>query len=284
MKIYAAGVGAAGASKELWNTGFIIEKDGLLFAIDVGCDALHSWAELPLGITAGNMHQKIHSFWISHFHADHIGRLELLALAGMFAPNPRKPIFYGVTEITDKIWDGSLRNGLQTVEGLEEATIDSFFERRPQDINGKFYWQRCEFLPVELVHVPSGRRIQHSYGLIVTDPDDGVKVFFTTDTQWAPEQIDHFIDKSDLVIHDCETMGYKGADGKWVPVMSRVHPHYERMRAHTAPRKAKMKLVHYNQTNPPYDAVADGFMGFMKKGEMIDTATLKKAAPLVAAK
>ncbi len=58
---------------------------------------------------------------------------------------------------------------------------------------------------------------------------NGITVFHTTDTQFAPEQIKEFYKRADVIFHDCET----------TPFESGVHANYQKLKTcppRTAPR------------------------------------------------
>jgi len=108
----------------------------------------------------------------------------------------------------------------------------------------------------------NGFYIVPSFGLMI---NTGVqKVFVTCDTQFAPEQLVDFYDMADIIIHDSETSDYE----------SRVHANYKRLVTLPDETKGKMWLSHYQDDGPiKYNAVLDGFLGFLEKGQ---TITLKR--------
>ena len=81
----------------------------------------------------------------------------------------------------------------------------------------------------------------------------------TTDTQFSPEQIKNFYDMADLIFQDCETGEFE----------SGVHAHYEKLKTLPEEFKKKMWLYHYQDGGLP-DAKADGFLGFVKMGQVFD--------------
>jgi ribonuclease BN (tRNA processing enzyme) len=161
----------------------------------------------------------------------------------------------------------------------------------PVPINDSFYWEDIIFTPVQTVHIMSGYKITNSYGLMIqkckeirwglragpisipkagiqVDPSTlngpayqvvsgvGPKVFFTTDTQFCPNQITKFYNSASTIFHDCET----------APYYSKVHAHYDDLKTLPPDVKKKMWLYHY-QPNPKQDAKADGFLGFVTRGQ-----------------
>jgi len=59
-------------------------------------------------------------------------------------------------------------------------------------------------------------------------------------------------------------------DGKFIK--SRVHAHYDDLRRELSDEtKSKIWLVHYDDKAPEiFNPVADGFRGFVKKGQVFD--------------
>lgn len=84
-------------------------------------------------------------------------------------------------------------------------------------------------------------------------------IFLTGDTQHCPHQISKFYDKADFIFHDTET----------APYYSKVHAHYDDLKTLDPQTKAKMWLCHY-QPNPTQDPIKDGFLGFVKKGQVLE--------------
>ena len=250
MKITFAGVGGAFTTQDYYQSNAIIEADDdtRKFLLDCGGDARHALREL--GIT----HRDIDAVYISHLHADHIGGMEWLGFCTYFDPECGKPTLFIVDELVEPLWE-SLKAGMQSHEGIV-LELGSFFNVVPVTINQCFAWSGIQMCPIQTVHVMNGNGIVPSYGLLMEPEGSGQKIFFTTDTQFCPRQIESFYDKSDVVFHDCETY----------PFRSGVHAHYDDLKTLPEAQKAKMWLYHY-APDPPQDAVADGFRGFVQKGQ-----------------
>jgi ribonuclease BN (tRNA processing enzyme) len=151
------------------------------------------------------------------------------------------------------LWSHSLSGGLGSLEG-ELATIRSYFDIQPVPHNKGFEWEGIYFRPVQVVHNVDGYKICPTFGLLF---DLGAtRIFFTADTQFAPNQISKFYQSADLIFHDCET----------APFCSGVHAHYEQLIGLPADVKKKMWLYHY-QSGSKKDALADGFAGWIAKGQ-----------------
>jgi len=110
---------------------------------------------------------------------------------------------------------------------------------------------------VQTMHVVDAFEFMPSFGLIITV--DGMKVYITTDTQYAPKQLKDFYAMSDVIFHDCETLSF----------LTGVHANYQELVHLPADVKSKMWLYHYNMGELP-DATADGFKGFVNRGVVFD--------------
>lgn len=282
-KIRFIGVGSAFAGRDLGQSNMVIEADnGKLLLIDCG-QRSQDMLEDAYGITNADL-GRIDGVYISHAHADHIGGLEWLALCTFFNPTLERPKLYCEPNLMDELWDDSLRGGLRTLQGPKVAALDTYFDCVPTPLNeGGFVWEGVHLTPVQVVHVVSGFKIQHCYGLLIdvapddTDGDGPVtakepnalprkRIFLSGDTQFAPEQLRDFYGLADLVLHDCETL----------PFESRVHAHYNKLATLNDEEKGKMWLYHYNSPiTPEQDAKRekDGFAGFVRKGQAFDIAT-----------
>ena len=113
-----------------------------------------------------------------------------------------------------------------------------------------------EFDLIQTVHVVDDRRIKPSYGLIFET--DGKTVFITGDTQYAPNQLLTFYQRSDVIFHDCELAEYPNS----------VHAQYHELVK--LPEDVKSRMWLYHNDGPQPDAKADGFAGFVQKGDMFD--------------
>jgi ribonuclease BN (tRNA processing enzyme) len=245
--------------------------------IDCGGDVRHALAEQELS------HHHVDAVYISHPHSDHVGGLEWLAFLGRFDPSYKKPAIVGNWRVLQSVWENSIRGGLESLEGVEVG-LPVYFDVTDIGENEGFIFNGLKIELLRVVHIMNNRELVPSYGLMLYMPG-GEKVFFTTDTQHAPNQIGHFYDRSDLIFHDCET-GYGKTDGEpniEKPFMSGVHAHLEELADLPQDTKAKMRLYHYQDgtLNPasawddgktpeatPIEQRAEalGFGGFVKKG------------------
>lgn len=219
--------------------------------LDAGSDLRFSMHELQLS------YHDIKNIYISHLHSDHIGGLEWIALSSKFDPNYiGKPNLYISCNIVNDLWAHSLSGGLRTIQ-TKIATLDSFFNVHSINKSKPFYWENIKFNLVQTVHVISGYELMPCYGLIFQYK--GTTIFFTSDTQCSPTQLIDFYHQADIIFHDCETTSFK----------SGVHAHYTELLSIPKEIRQKMWLYHYSDGQLP-DAQADGFLGFVKKGQVFD--------------
>lgn len=155
--------------------------------------------------------------------------------------------------ILKDLWSHSLRGGLGSLEG-ELATIRTYFDVQSIHDNKGFEWEGIYFRPVQVVHHVDGYKICPTFGLLFNLGP--TRVFFTADTQFAPNQISRFYQCADLIFHDCETAAFR----------SGVHAHYEQLIGLPDEVKKKMWLYHY-QPGAKKDAALDGFAGWIEKGQ-----------------
>jgi len=255
MKIQFVGAGSAFNKEDGQSNALVIADNGKKLLIDCGC---YCWQfmqqmEPTLGVT------DIEGVYVSHLHADHVGGLEELAFCTYFNPSASKPKLYGNFRLMHDLWEQSLRGGLESVQA-KQMDLDSYFDVLRIPDNGEFIWEGIGFKPVQTVHVVNDCTIKVSYGLLIRDgmqwtlnKKDTINigkpqptVFFTTDTQFCPNQISDFYARADIIFHDCETSPFK----------SGVHAHYSELATLSREAKEKMVLYHY-QPNPPQKQVLD---------------------------
>lgn len=260
--IIALGTGSAFTLKN-YQTNFLIQRKGKCLLIDCGGDIRFSLKNLQISV------DDIDSVYVSHLHQDHIGGLEYLGFIRYFKKigmekNGQTPIplpkLFCEGNLSRELWSHSLSGGMSCLEGID-ANLNTFFDLRPVQKNSYFIWEGIQFNIVQSVHVSSKYSLVDSFGLMFTD-DYGVRIFITTDCQFAPEtSMKTYYKEANLIIHDCET-GY----------MSGVHSHYNQLITLSDEVKEKIILTHY-QDNVLDDfdtwqqrAKTDGFLGFAKIG------------------
>ncbi len=251
MKLTFLGTGSAFTVSGNYHSNMILESDTKkILLIDCGSDARHALNELGLS------YRDIHSVYISHLHADHVGGLEWLAFTAKFDPAIQKPNLFISEHLVRDLWDKTLSGGLSSIQD-EVVTLSSFFHVHAVKEQGFFNWEKTKFTLIQTLHVMSGHAILPSYGLMFAANDSNV--FITTDTQYRPHQIHDFYDSANIIFQDCETSETK----------SHVHAHYDELVTLPEHIKEKMWLYHYNPCKLP-DAARDGFRGFVQKGQCFD--------------
>lgn len=209
------------------NTLILVECDGVKGLIDCGSDTKFSLAR------AGIKPSEISWIYISHLHADHIGGLEYMAFMNYFIN--KKITIYANHNVMKNLWK-SLSGGLESLNTSQiknqkiEANLDTYFNVVPIKDNKHFNIGDAIFRPIQTVHVVTGGVLMDSYGLFVESPRG--KTLITTDTQYAPNQLEDFYSMAGLIIHDCE-FGFK----------SGVHAHYDELLK--SKHFSKMQMIHY---------------------------------------
>ena len=252
MKLIFLGSGSAFTI----NTGnyhsnmLLVDDNDAKLLIDCGSDARLSLAEL------GYSYKDIQDVYISHLHADHAGGLEWLGFTSYFDPTCNRPNLYIHHSLRAPLWNKVLSGGMTSLQG-SIADLTTYFKVHLINDNEEFMWNKFTLQTVQTVHVMSGFRILPSFGLIFNA--NGTKVFITTDTQFAPTQIRDFYSWADIIFQDCET----------TKIASGVHAHYTELVTLAPEIRHKMWLYHYNPGDLP-DAKADGFKGFVDRGQVFD--------------
>jgi ribonuclease BN (tRNA processing enzyme) len=245
-----AGAGSAFTTDaDNFQSNMVIETPQGRLLIDCGGDARHSTKALGLAP------RDLGAVYISHLHADHIGGLEWLAFTTYFDPTCAKPRLILPAALRGPLWDNGLSAGLGIID-TGRATLDSYFDVTPVAERGAFSWGGLEFRTIPADHVVSGGMVMVSHGLLFTVGKQ--TVYITTDAIFDGRLQNRPYDQADLVFHDCETGPRSG-----------VHAHYHDLCGLPAALKKKIWLYHYNP-GPLPDAVADGFRGFVRRGQSFE--------------
>ena len=250
MRLTFLGTGSAFTLSN-YHSNMLMEAGGQKLLIDCGGDVRHALHDLSVGA------RDIDAVYVSHLHADHVGGLEWLALATYFDPSKDRPSLFINEKLADELWDTCLKGGLGTLQN-RIAHLDTYFEVRRIGKNKAFEFANVKYQSVQMVHYMDGYEIVPSYGLI-WHATDGRQVFLTTDTQFSPSLMKDFYADSDVILHDAETSAHR----------SGVHAHYDELKSLAPEVRAKMWLYHY-QDGPLPDAKADGFAGFIEKGQVFE--------------
>ena len=252
MKVLVLGSGSA-FTYENFHSNYLIwdsdKRDNLL--IDCGSDI--RFALKGQGIS----HRDIKRVYISHLHADHVGGMEFLAFMTFFDPGSAKKIeLYANHELMREMWSYSLSGGLHSVEG-REMELKDYFDRVPMYINKPVIIKGLGTLNmVQTVHIMNGFEIVNTYGLMIIT-EQGKKIYFTTDTQFCPDQIMVFYKDANIIIQDCEISEFD----------SKVHANYKKLMTLPEDIKKKMYLTHFQDGKRP---PMEGFLGYLEKGQELD--------------
>jgi len=233
---------------------FLINDRGDKLLIDCGSDIRFS---LNL---AGFTYNDVTDIYISHLHADHIGGLEYIGYNTFFNPQCPKPNLYLSKEIAAPLWEKSLSGGMQYIEG-DIADLETFFNVHKIGKDRTFSWEKITFELIKILHVNTQYLVMPTYGLFFET--DQVKVFLTTDTQFSPELLESQYNQADIIFQDCEIYPYP----------SPVHAQYKDLVTLPENLKKKMWLYGYQPGELP-DAKKDGFLGFVKRGDIFNFAEL----------
>lgn len=252
MKLLFLGAGS-GLGTDLSNfqsNMMLLADSGKKLLIDCGTDIRFSLAQTQCEAA------DIDGVYISHLHADHIGGLEWFALQRKFVCHLNKPKLIIHKTLLSMLWEHSLSGGLKTLDD-QEATLDDYFEVFVLDDNEIYAWEGLQLKLIKTIHVHSNRELMPSYGLDINYKNKNFLI--TADTQFTPELFESYYQKATLIFHDCETLS----------IASGVHAHFNQLKTLSPELKAKMWLYHYNDGVLP-DAMAHGFLGFVRCGQIID--------------
>jgi len=256
--LFFIGAGNAFTKKFYQNNALIVKgQDHVL--IDCGTRTPEALATLGLSV------MDVHTYLITHSHADHIGGLEEVMLINRYMAR-RKTTMVAPTSYRAFLWKHSLKGGA------------AYNER----VNGKYlqfddFWDSAEMVPVagadrqlcetrvgsiklamfRTRHIPDSaptwRSSSPSYGVVIDD-----RILYTSDTRFDPGMFD-FLAKHytfDAVFHDCQL--FTGG----------VHASLEELRQLPPSLKAITYLMHYGDKVDDYTAkaVEYGFKGFVQQG------------------
>ncbi len=263
MKITFLGI--SGALSAEYNSNMLIENGyapdeirmrptKMLF--DCGEDVMHSLNAI------GCNPETLDAVYISHLHFDHCGGLSWLAYYTYFIVKKKLKLYAHESLIAD-IWS-MLRPAMEKLDGVNRMmTLSDYFEVHPIRSEKGGFTLGCAFDLAKQLHVETSHGHMYSYGLTVADGDKrffissdtkDLKIPSTSDVTYR-EECDY-----EYIFCDCDVMNFGG-----------VHPNYDTLKLFSKETKSKMWLYHYHDLGEDMpDAVADGFAGFVKKGQVFE--------------
>lgn len=254
------GVGSAFTTSEYYQSNLLVTAEsGKKLLVDCGSDARFSLAEWALN--RGIPSPVIDAVYTSHLHADHIGGLEWLAFSSYFNPNAPKPKLFAVDDVLNLLWSDALRGGLGYIND-KMMILSDYFDIQPLLPDESFIWEGIRFTNLRMLHVRNSYRNVHSYGLVIKRVDGGPAYLFSSDVLFDSglvNQLKIWEPKVNFFFQDTETM----------PFRTNVHAHYEDLCTLPDPIRQKMWLYHYNP-KPLFMPQNDGFLGFVKKGQIFN--------------
>lgn len=250
MKLSFLGVSMAFAiGKDCFQSNMILESDThKKLLIDCGSDARHSLNALGLSF------KDIDAVYIGHLHSDHIGGLEWLGFSKRFIEKKKIALFVSDDQ-RDSLWEHALVGGMSSIED-EDATLSSYFNPMPV-LQNRFTWEGIHFELIKTEHVFCNGQLLPCYGLFITKGPH--RIFITGDARFTPLEFDALYKKSTIIFQDCETS----------PNNTRQHARYDALKTLDNAIKQKMWLYDYDPNDMP-DAVADGFRGFVVRGQTFE--------------
>jgi ribonuclease BN (tRNA processing enzyme) len=253
MKVTFLGVGSA-FSRKHGNSNILIESGSIKLLVDCSLVCSASLREYGLSL------QDITHIFITHLHADHITGLEEIAFKTRLVYHTR-PILLSTESLLTRLWNYSLRGGLEYVELTPgEAipqTLEDFFDVQPLPSQEWVTLGSGPGLNLFL-HPTNHVKGMESYGLMVEEPPGGREKRFllSGDTKFDAALIARGSDTCSLILHDCQLIDSGENNGKG------VHASYQQLQQVDPAIRRRMWLYHYGDTTLP-DAVSDGFAGFI---------------------
>ena len=170
--------------------------------------------------------------------------MEWLALSTYFAREPHRLKLFGEEHLLEKLWNNSLRGGLECLQ-TKCMTLADYFTCHAVAEGGAFHWEGIRFTIVKMLHIVGTGCSHHSYGLLIDSGEPGSRsVFISTDAVFQPELLQEIAAQAELIFHDCETSPHKTG----------VHAHYDELCTLPATIKEKIWLYHY-QAHSSYSPV-----------------------------
>lgn len=234
---------------------------------------------------AGRKPEELDGVYISHLHTDHCGGLSWLAYYSYFIMQRKLKLFVHESLIFG-LWS-MLAPSMEKLHGKKKImTLEDYFDLVVVGA-GRFNLGGMQFYAVKQDHVITPYGNMSSYGLRGYGPGDWCgypeplrehhrgtswRFFISSDTcklDIPNTSNNHMVSTEydyDYIFSDCDVMNLNG-----------VHPNYNDLKELDKEVKKRMWLYHYTDLSKydgKYgempDAVADGFAGFVKQGQVFE--------------
>ena len=238
LSLFFIGTGNA-FTKTAFQTNLLLIKGKEHLLIDCGTLCSYAFENLYNGKITD-----IKNLLLTHPHADHIGGVEEMALAGKYITKHKINLIIN-DEFKKLLWNQSLRGGIQYSEEGKMTFDDYFVQMKPALIQKKpfeMYEINAFNMNLKLFrtkHVTtrkdSLKNSQISYGLIIDD-----RILFTADTQFNQPQLKFLLEKYrniEVIFHDCDIKGFSRG----------VHAAYDELSTLPPEIRAKTYLCHYSE-------------------------------------
>jgi ribonuclease BN (tRNA processing enzyme) len=249
------GTGSA-FSRSLDQNNILLVKGDDHLLVDCGTRCSQTLHHYKLPIT------QIKNFLITHSHADHIGGLEEVQLAGRYV-NRQKPTMIINETYQAILWEQSLRGGSEMSEATPLTFTDLWHCIRPTLLadHPRETWEAnlgsINLRMPRTMHYPdSAKSWQDSFwscGVIIDQ-----RILFTSDTRFDPDLICSLDARYDfeVIFHDCQL--FTGG----------IHASLPELMTLPAAIKAKIILMHYgdNWRNYEEQALQAGFRAWAQQG------------------
>lgn len=261
MQFYFIGTGAAfTVADDNFQSNAILEADdGRRLLIDCGTDVRRALKAAGLG------RRDIDALYVSHLHGDHIGGMEWFGFTNYFCPETPRPDLFVAEPMAGPLWDNALKAGMEALD-FGRGRLEDYFTVHAVPPQGRFHFGGVALDLVPLLHIRAGNAEMWSYGVMINAPNG--PVLMTTDCLFQPEALMPAYRRARLIFQDCDTGSKPGG----------AHAHYDQLVSLPPDIRAKMWLYHYAD-GPLPDAVADGFLGFVRPRQMFDLGLTADAAP-----
>lgn len=251
MKLTFLGVGDS-ASLDNSNSNLLVESGDIKLVIDCGRSAFASVDEY------GSSLSEITHILLTHIHNNSTGGLEEGAFMTKFVFKYKISLL-GTSTLLDRLWQCSLRGGLEYIEevpgDLRRHSLEDYYQISPLAAN---QWQALS--PNFRVCLHSTPHIQgvESYGVEIEETLDGVqrRVFFSGNTKLSLSHLEKKASQCSLIFHDCQLRDLNKDQVE-------KHASYQQLSTLAPESKEKMWLYRY-EDGPHPDAQKDGFAGFAK--------------------